>query len=210
MELKEFFQVFRSHYKVFWTVVIACFFVLGMILWFTPQWYVSTLTLTVVRSQEKVIGDVNEKFPVENFGSYYRIEADNTFGETVVAWLHTPQIVQSIRESMSDEKANEYFGKRGLTKHYTTKQRSSHVIDAIYRSSSHESANEEARAIIAQLNKRTSALNQDISKVEWFQLVAEKPYVENFAYNLALLLAITTMMALCLGVMSVLIYHYIR
>lgn len=208
MELKELCKVFREGKGLFLAIVATCFGVLFVILWMTPQVFVSTVTFTITRDAEMKTSDA---YPTrEDFGLYYRFQADDAFAETVVAWLHTPQIVRSISAQMEELNIPFTHGGRSLTKHYETTQRSAHVIDVQYRAVSPRAAKEEARLITAQIGERAERLTGAAQASSGFKIISEESYVEPFTYNVTLLIVLTSIIALCFGVMSVLMRHYAR
>ncbi len=203
MELRDVFGVFARYKKLFWVLCVLPFVVVAIAYLVMPQYLVTTATLTVLRTE--IEGEV-EQFGVDQYDSFYRIEADDAIAKTIAAWLATPQVVVEIGE----KSGNVQYLQTHPSKHYETKQRASHVIDVEFPSKSGDDAQKEVQALTESVNQRLSLLGGEQQQRSWFKVVSEKPYAEPFAYNLILLLVLATVFGISLAVMGVVFYHYVR
>ena len=104
------------------------------------------------------------------FDNFYRLQADERFGDTVVRWLQSPRVVSDIlKESGLDAS---FRSERDLKRLISAKRLSSQVIELSFSQSEKSVLEKEANAIVKVLNTYTERLNQDEG---WFVIVGSDP-----------------------------------
>ena len=99
MELKDFFAIFSVHKKIFWGIITLSI-ICGAIVYFAQsQTYKTSLTLNVTR-------DAAPGRDEYSYDSFYRLQADERFADTVVRWIQSAYVVQSV---FGDVKTNSFL-----------------------------------------------------------------------------------------------------
>src|SRR3989344_8152667 len=126
MELKDYADIFKKQEKVFWTIVFLSLLV--AIIWQKGQRaeYQATLLLNIGRSGVENTQDYT-------YDSFYRLQADERFADTVVRWFGSPRVVEDIYDAtglrVSDDNA------RDMEHIFVAKRLSSQMIEVTYTDS---------------------------------------------------------------------------
>lgn len=166
MEWYDIVKIYWKERRLFVLIVVAFLFVALVWQVSQPVAYRAALLLNVGR----------DKAPTTNeyaFDDFYRLQADERFGDTVVRWLQSPRVVSDILKesglSVSPHSENEL---KGLI---VAKRLSSQVIELSFSHQEKSVLEKEADAIVKILNEYAIRLNRDGQKDGWFVIVGSDP-----------------------------------
>lgn len=169
MELREFLRLLRKERKTFFITVFLI--VGGVIVWQTlkPDMYQTIVSLHIARTF-----DTNQKSDEYRYGDFYRLQADERFGDTIVRWLLSPGIVSDIlKESGISPDETQYMN---LSKKFKPKRLSSQFIEVRLSTSKKEEGRRIADGMRSILNKRTESLNvNSVEQNGWFVVIVDEP-----------------------------------
>jgi hypothetical protein len=168
MDIKEYIAIFIAHKKFFWITVLAVWF--GAALWQAtqPALYQATLLLNVGRTA----APVTTEYTYDNF---YRLQADERFGDTLVRWLQNPRIVSDILESAGV--ASDHYSQKELSKIFTAKRLSSQVVEVTFSTTDRSTLPRYAEGIKEVTGQYTSALSG--GEANWFRVVGSDPVIRD-------------------------------
>lgn len=199
MELRDLVVVFRKQRALFFGTIVAFVFVAW--LWQQEQQptYQATLLLNIGRSGVSETTDYT-------YDSFYRLQADERFADTVVRWLATPRVVEDIyREAGLDPKP---LGLKGLSQVFVPGRLSSQMITVKYSGESEKTLAVLARATVAVLNRYTGTLNTEEKERNWFVVIGSDPVIRDGRVSLDLALVAGLVAGLFMGFWLVLLRHY--
>ncbi|MBP6888981.1 MAG: hypothetical protein KBC83_00785 [Candidatus Moranbacteria bacterium] len=166
MELYDIVKIYWNERRLFTLIVVASFFIALVWQVSQPITYQAALLLNVGREGTQTTTEYT-------FDNFYRLQADERFGDTVVRWLQSPRVVSDIlKESGLDAS---FRSERDLKRLISAKRLSSQVIELSFSQSEKSVLEKEANAIVKVLNTYTERLNQDGQKEGWFVIVGSDP-----------------------------------
>lgn len=166
MEPYDIVKIYWKERKLFTLIVAA--FLFGSLIWQVsqPVEYRALLLLNVGREGGRTTSEYA-------FDDFYRLQADERFGDTVVRWLQSPRVVSDIlKESGFDSSSRSENELKSLI---SAKRLSSQVIELSFSHKEKPVLEKEAVAIVKVLNEYTERLNQDGQKEGWFTVVGSDP-----------------------------------
>ena len=197
MELRAFIHIFIQHGKLLWGIIALCI-VVGMLLYIAqPERYSTSLTLNVARAGVTPETD-------ENFAGFYRLQADERFGDTIVRWLESPRVVENILVTAGDAGTQ---SEKALRAVFNGTRLSSQVVEVQYVSATPEQAAARAASILTVLNALTDELNVD-DEGQWFRILGEEPIIRPYEKSFGFALTLSILVGLFIGFLSVLFWHY--
>ncbi len=199
MELKAFIHIFVLHKRLFLTIVIGALCV-GALYYFTqPERYQVSLTVNVARTY-------SPDTPEENYSSFYRLQADERFADTIVRWLQSPRIVADILkdagEHLSDVPAKDLHGI------FNARRLSSQVVDVQFFTTSKEQGTKRSEALEKNLNTITKQLNDTQRERSWFRVISEEPVIFSAHKSLFDVTLLSLFIGFFIAFISVVFYHY--
>ena len=198
MELKEFLKIFAIHKKLFLQIIILFVFC-GLILFvLQKQTYRAFLTLNITRSASSKQGDYY------TYDSFYRLQADERFADTVVRWIESPQVIENIFRGVS---ANKIFGIIN-TKKLNPKRLSSQVVSVEFVVSDKKDAEMISKKLLKILNDESAKLNTKQQQDNWFIIIGDKPVVYDNKMSLTFLILVSLFLGFFTGFWAVMIKHY--
>ena len=170
MELREIIYLYWAERRLFALIVVATVFI--ALVWQVnqPLSYRASLLLNIGRQGSQATQEYT-------YDSFYRLQADERFADTVVRWLQSPRVVSDILKE-SDVHTSTYSD-RVLKKMFGAKRLSSQVIELSFSLPDKAVLEKEASAIVKVLNIYTSGLNQDRQADGWFIVVGSNPVISN-------------------------------
>lgn len=200
MELKKFFEIFRKQTGFFWSVVLIV--VALAILWQVtqPEKYQASLLLNIGRSGTQTTTDYT-------YDSFYRLQADERFADTVVRWLGDPRVVTLIFEEAGVNA--ETHSLRELRGAFGAGRLSSQMIEVHYGAGTPELARDIADSVTQVLNRFANRLNREAQEESWFLILGEEPVVRDGRTSLDFALALGMIAGLFLAFWAVLIRNYL-
>lgn len=166
MEWYDIVRIYWGERRLF--VLIVAMFLCGALIWQVnqPVEYRAALLLNVGREGTQTTNEYT-------FDDFYRLQADERFGDTVVRWLQSPRVVSDIlKESGFDASSRSESELKGLI---VAKRLSSQVIELSFSHKEKPVLEREADAIVKVLNEYAERLNQDGQKDGWFVIVGSDP-----------------------------------
>ncbi|MDP2838099.1 MAG: hypothetical protein Q8O53_02380 [Candidatus Moranbacteria bacterium] len=199
MELRNLVLIFQKQWVFFLATVVAFIFVAWI--WQKEQavTYQVTLLLNIGRS------GVNETTNY-TYDSFYRLQADERFADTVVRWLTTPRVVEDIyHEAGLNAKM---LGFKDLSRVFTPGRLSSQMITVKYSGSNEKALTQLAAVTVTVLNRHTTTLNTGEKEKNWFVVIGSDPVIRDGRVGLNLALAVGLAVGLFIGFWLVLLRHY--
>lgn len=201
MEFKQLIAIFRKDLSFFVGLVLLV--VIIALVWQRNQPPVSqaTLLLNVGRTGTEQTSDYT-------YDSFYRLQADERFADTVVRWLSSPRVVEDIYK---DARLNpESLGLRDLKKTFTAGRLSSQIIEVNFSNQNEKLLPELSRSAVTVLGRYTDSLNKENKEKNWFAVIGSDPVIRDgrVETNTALLLGLA--IGLFIGFWGVLFRHYLR
>lgn len=175
MELREIIFLYWAQRRLFALIVVASIFI--ALVWQVnqPVKYRAALLLNIGRKGAQETSEYT-------YDSFYRLQADERFADTVVRWLQSPRVVSDIlKESGLGTSA---YSERALTKMIGAKRLSSQVIELSFGLPSKSALEKESDAIVKVVNEYTSGLNQERQADGWFVVVGSDPVVSDARVSL--------------------------
>jgi uncharacterized protein involved in exopolysaccharide biosynthesis len=196
MELRDILQIFYKERATYIAVVVLC--LLGGLLFssYEPARYQASLLLTVGRTESAPVTEYS-------YDSFYRLQADERFADTLVRLLGTSRVTEDIMEDagVSQSQSAGYFTARRL---------SSQVVEVTYQAKDPRALPVIGASLTKILATYTEALNAEATKKEnWFRVIAAEPVVSDARIDKALVFALALFTGLFLGFWLVLIRHYL-
>ena len=201
MELKQYFDIFLGQIRTFLAVVLVS--LLCVFVWYVsqPPSYQATLLLNIGRGSLQHTDQYT-------YDSFYRLQADERFADTVVRWLGTPRIVEDIyaRAGLNRQAA----AIPSLKNTFQAKRLSSQMIEVTYADPDAATLEQIAVAAVAVLNDYTQSLNQKDRGAEWFVVVGSDPVIRDARVSLSFVLSIGLVFGIFIGFWAALFRHYFR
>lgn len=200
MELMQYVDIFRNQAKTFWLIVL--FFVAGAFAWqgLQPRSYDAALLINIGRSGIQPTSEYA-------YDSFYRLQADERFADTVVRWLSSPRVVEDIYAEAKID--TDTVGLRSLKGSFSGKRLSSQMIEVSYGARNERQAVELSRAIVSVLNRYTDSLDREGREPGWFSVIGSDPVVRDGRTSLLVALAAGAGLGIFLGFWIVLLKHYL-
>lgn len=168
MDFREIIQLYWEERRIF--ILIIAISVFGALLWQVNQSlvYRADLLLNIGRSGI-------QKTPDYSYDNFYRLQADERFGDTVVRWLQSPRVVSDIL--LQTDIRPESSSERELGNMIVAKRLSSQVIETSFTNAKKDVLEKESEVIVKVLNEYTAGLNQGGSAEGWFLVVGSNPVI---------------------------------
>jgi len=199
MELKEYITLFKKQIKWFWATVILFVLISGIWQSNQPTNFEAVLLLNIGRTNVQ---------NTENYtyDSFYRLQADERFADTVVRWLRSPRIVENIYGTVGID--TQHMSARTLKSVFGAKRLSSQMIEVTYRHPSEKMLEKISQATINELNTHASELNKENSEKNWFVVVGSDPVIRDVRVSLSFALALSLTLGVFIGFWVALVKHY--
>ncbi|MEA3323285.1 MAG: hypothetical protein U9Q12_03605 [Patescibacteria group bacterium] len=195
MELREFFAIFGVHKKLFWGIIGL--FVIGSLIFYflQEQTYKTYVNINITRS------GVDETFEY-TYDSFYRLQADSKFADTVVEWMKTPYVLEQIFDNGSDGAINQ----KGFLH---ADRMSSQTIAVTFVTATKKEAQNIAKNLNRTLNEETQKLNKIQKQENWFVIFSNDPITGDNRLSLFFVLTVGFAIGLFISFWAVMIKHYI-
>lgn len=201
MELREYVAIFIKNIKTFWFFVVLCTFLAFAWQRNQTEVYDTTLLLNIGRSGVQNTQDYT-------YDSFYRLQADERFADTVVRWLGSPRITEDVYAGTGLSMNS--VSMRGIKQTFVAKRLSSQMIEVSFSSRNKGSASDIARSIIKVLNRYTESLNKGDEEPSWFVVIGSDPVVCDGRLPLMAALAIGLLIGAFVGFWGVYVRHYFQ
>ncbi len=191
MELREILEIFLARRRVlFWT--LGFFLVGGLLFWeMQPISYRADITMNVARSGMRETNDYS-------YDSFYRLQADERFADTVVRWLESPRILSDINREAGENLASQISAER----------LSSQVIRVQFRVSERNIVDPITQSLFRVLNHEAKSLNTGPDPAGWFVLVGDVPVVSDARFSFVRTFLFSGALGMFFGILSLLLSWY--
>lgn len=199
MEFREFIGIFQKHRNLFLGTVLVCVFAAWI--WQRGQAvsYQATLLINIGRAGVSETTDYT-------YDSFYRLQADERFADTVVRWLSTPRVVEDIyREAHLN---SEGMDAKGLSAVFSAGRLSSQIISVKYGGENKKALEELATSAVTVLNRYTDTLNTEAREKSWFVVIGSDPVISDARVDMRKALLVGLALGLFFGFWAVLWRHY--
>jgi len=194
MELKEFFAIFITYKKMFWGIILF-FVICGSILYFLQgQTYKTSLTLNITRDSTVESGEYS-------YDSFYRLQADERFADTVVRWIESPHVMKLV---FGDAKINFFV----INKKVAAKRLSSQVVDVTFITTTKKEGEIISTKLVKSLNQESQKLNAQQKQDNWFVILGSDPVVSNNNKSFLLFFAVSAFLGFFVAFWTLMIRHY--
>jgi uncharacterized protein involved in exopolysaccharide biosynthesis len=200
MELRELINLFKKE-KVLFGCILSGFLVIGL-LWVAlePKRFESNILITIGRTE----GGQDQAVSDYQYDNYYRLQADERYGDTLVRLLATPQVTRDIFEGAdlaNATPAGTFFEGRKL---------SSQIVEITFTDTDKSKLAPLGVSLTQVLNRYTSELqSQTDGQKNWFRIVASEPVITDARTSTAQVFGIALFFGLFIGFWAVLIKHYL-
>jgi capsular polysaccharide biosynthesis protein len=201
MDLKEYIVIFKNNSKTF--VITVFVFLLAGILFqlFRPLSYKSSLTLNITRSGAQETADYK-------YDDFYRLQADEKFGDTVVRWLGSARIVTDVLNDSKITTSGVSIWR--LSRFFKTQRLSSQLVQVTYFTGDAATAQNISKSILKIIASQTEELNQLQKEENWFKVLGDEPVVKENKFSWILALVASLALGIFFGIWAVFIRHYIE
>ena len=201
MELRELWNLFRKE-KNLYALILGVFLLLG-VLWINlePERFESNILITIGRTENKNVSIATD-YQYDNF---YRLQADERFGDTLVRLLATPQVTQTIFE----EAGLKNEAPEGV--YFTGRKLSAQIVEVTFVDRDQTKLMALAKSVPTALNRYTSELDtKEGSQGNWFRVIASEPVVSDARVDSKQVLVIMLFLGIFVGFFVILAKHYIQ
>lgn len=201
MELKDYINIFKKQIKVFLIVVLV--FVLTAVVWqrSQPVNYRATLLLNIGRQGAQETQDYK-------YDSFYRLQADERFADTVVRWLASPRVVEDIYAGAGSDMKNS--GVRNLKKSFSAKRLSSQMVEVTYDNYDTKTLEKLSKSAVEVVNRYTDSLNKENKEHGWFVVVGSEPVIRDARVSLSFVLVVSFALSVFAGFWAAILSHYFK
>ncbi len=199
MEFRNLVTLFRKQAYFFLAIVVV--FVVAAGVWQKNQseQFEAMLLISIGRAG---VSETTEY----TYDSFYRLQADERFADTVVRWLSTPRVVEDIyREAHLDPA---YLGMKDLSQAFSAGRLSSQMISVKFGSENRKIIEQLSGAIVKVLNRYTDTLNTEEREKSWFVVIGSDPVIRDSRMDLGRALLAGLALGVFIGFWSVLWKHY--
>jgi capsular polysaccharide biosynthesis protein len=201
MELKEYWLILQKYRDLF-AIIVATTIILFLVYFFLrPVYFDASLTINITRSGIQETSDYQ-------YDSFYRLQADEKFADTLVQWLKSPSVVTNIYR-----KAGLVYPKsnlRKLSKRLKADRVSPQSIIVTYSSPDQKSAEQLSKSIKQEITENIQSLNTQQKQENWFKIIVLDPVIIAHSVSIFWILGISLLSGFFLGFWTVLIVFYLK
>lgn len=198
MDIREYWEVLQKDARFFGTVVLGLWVLSLIWLLAQPVKYQGTLLLNVGRT-------ASEQPAEYSYDSFYRLQADERFADTLVRWLANPRLVSDILESAGT--SADHYSESALSGHFQAKRLSSQVVEVRFTASTREALSRYSEALVVTTQKYTESLNA--SQQNWFRVVGSDPVIRDARITAWPFLALSLAVSIFIAFWAVLVKHFL-
>lgn len=200
MELKEFIDLLKNNIKVFWLILIGAIFVGLGIFNYQKSFYVASIGVDIAREKENI-----KDSPNYQYDQFYRLQADEKFGQNIVSWLEDPSFNNLNQKDFEKGQVGEWSDISGIK----VFQPSANYLKIDFKSKNPLSAHLFGKVLKENLKERTEQLNFSQSD-NWFKLIFSQTYVAKNNPNIYIFLIVSILLGSFLGFLAVLFKDYFQ
>ena len=196
MELRDICKLFAKE-RTTYTLVIGFFLLLGFLFTtYEPERYQASVLITIGRTESTPTTEYS-------YDSFYRLQADERFADTLVRLLGTARVTEDIME-------NTKLSERASAGYFTARRLSSQVVEVTFTSQDPKTLPVIGASLTKVLTDYTEALNGEATpKENWFRVITAEPIISDARTDRILVLALSLFAGLFFGFWLVLIRFYL-
>ncbi len=196
MELRDILKLFYQE-RTIYMAVIGFFLLAGLVFTsYEPERYQASLLITIGRTEGVPVAEYR-------YDSFYRLQADERFADTLVRLLGTARVTEDIMED-AELSARESAG------YFTARRLSSQLVEVTFESKDPKDLSVIGTSLTKVLTAYTEDLNaQAIDGENWFRVIAAEPVVSDARTSKLLVLALSLFAGLFFGFWLILIRYYL-
>ncbi len=200
MDANEYIKVLKKEKKFFWLVVGILWLITAFWQALQPPQYQGSLLLNIGRTG----GNETTEY---TFDSFYRLQADERFADTLVRWLASPRVVSDILDSAgvsSDE-----YSRKELEGFFLAKRLSSQVVEVEFYASNRDLIARYGEGIKKITNEYTNTVGS-ADDSSWFRVTGADPIIRDARVTPWPFLGITFAASLFVAFWVTLLRHFLR
>ncbi len=200
MELREYYKILKNNVAIIiYAVIIAVVIVYA---WSVKkaETYSASLLLNISRAGVQNSADYQ-------YDQFYRLQADEKFGDTIVEWLKAPGVTKKIFEKA--EVNSDQATMRSLSKSFRSERAAPEIVSVQYSTSTDDEAFKIASAIESVISGRIEDLNASAKDPDWFRVDMSDLIILKNTQNLWLNFGIAAIFGIFIGTLLAFGKHYI-
>ena len=201
MELKQYIKIIKRHIKSILMVSTLVGFFALIFSAVKPVTYETSLSLLISRAAAQETQDYK-------YDSYYAIQANDLFANTIVGWLKSPEIVVAIYKEAGVKFPVKNL--RKLEKFFKAFKTSPHSVEVKFKSKTKKDAQSIAKTVVSVLKKKTTTISRISQEEIVFSVVGSDPVIVEKKPNLILNTIVGVISGLLLGILIVFGKEYFK
>ncbi len=197
MELRDLIKLFVRE-RLTYGLIIGLFLVAGFVfINYEPQRYQAKLLLTIGRTEGQPTAEYS-------YDSFYRLQADERFADTLVQLLGTARVTEDIFQAADRTSTQK-------EKYFTARRLSSQVVEVSFESGDKNELSVLGKSLSEVLARYTNEFNAKETVAEnWFQVTVASPVIEDARTDARLVIALAFFAGIFVGFWLILFKHYLR
>jgi capsular polysaccharide biosynthesis protein len=200
MELKEFIELLKSNLKLFLLILIGAVLISLVIFNYQKNLYIASIGVDIAREKEVPINNGDYQYD-----QFYRLQADEKFGQNIVSWLEDSSFNNLNRKDFEKSQIGSWGDVFGIK----ASQPSANYLKISFKSKDPRSAHLFGKVLKENLKERTGQLNFSQSD-NWFKLIFSETYVTQNNPNIYIFLIVSFLLGFFLGFLAVLFKDYFQ
>ena len=168
MELKEYIKIIRKNFKLVLGVAIITGISTFLFSIIQPLKYEVSLSLFVNKDKTQETDDFK-------YDGYYALQAGEVITDSVVEWLKSPEIVNSIYQKA--EVVYDFKSIKSYTKKFIVKKMSAQYIEVKFKTNNKEDAEKISLVIVEVIKSKVENLRENSEQELSFLIENEKPII---------------------------------
>ena len=194
MELKEYIKIIRKNFKLILSMAIITGISAFLFSVIQPLKYEVSLSLFVNKDKTQETDDFK-------YDGYYALQAGEIITNSVVEWLKSPEIVNSIYQKAGV--AYDFKNIKSYTKKFTAKKMSAQYVEVKFKTNNEENAEKISSAVVEVIKSKVKNLGENSEQELSFLVENEKPVIIESRPNAFLNLIIGLVSGFVLGIFIV-------
>jgi len=196
MELRDILKLFYQQRNLYIAVIGFCLLLGFLFTLYEPERYQANLLITIGRTESAPTIEYS-------YDSFYRLQADERFADTLVRLLSTSRVTEDIF-------ADAQIAPSAEAGYFTARRLSSQVVEVTFESKDPKTLPVIGVSLDKVLTAYTDNLNtQEVKKENWFRVITADPVISDARAGKMLVFVLALFTGLFLGFWLVLIRHYL-
>ena len=201
MELKEYLNIIKKNQNLFFGITIAIVLIALGYFYLLPVRYDASLTINITRAGSQETADYK-------YDDYYRLQADQSFADTLVEWLKSPRLVSDIYSEAGLDAGAMNLGQ--LSKSLSSERKSAQTVAVSFSAPTAATAQKISYGITKVISDNTAALNENQKETNWFEIMAATPVVVKYQPDYKIIFVASLLLGIFLGFWGVMAKHYLE